>query len=667
MKIGKFVLGVVLLLSVLTLTASAEEIEQNYGGELPARYDFRDYYKIPDVRDQGNYGVCWSFGTTGTVELNLIKKGMADESINLSEFELIYSAEYSTPDPLGILKDTYSFGGTKGCFLHDSRGSSVVAACIMSDGLLYADEDEVRALNYEEACERVHVGSSTAPGFHSLDLSSVKDLPYRKNRVRLMGYGDVAKYFMGEYRVGSDEIIKRELLEYGALSLSYRSNSNCYKEGAYYNPVNTGMDHEVVLIGWDDNYPKTNFKTTPPGNGAWIIRNSWGVVSGDEGYFYISYYDKTDKGVTYFDAALCSDNEVVYHYDGVNNVAKSKTQLSGKKAANVYRSVSPKGDTLVGLCAEISVYEEQDVKMTLYYNLTDPKNPESGIPVRVSKHVPDFSGIVYIELPSPITVKKGAYFSIVCENDKGSNLSGEPGAGPGESFTYSTSSRTWKDDYNASGDFSYNCNNHCLKVHAIPVESKGTSQGYKYKIQFMPNTSSKTSIRGYMAPCVALSTNSFSLPECGFFTFQSYYFAGWNTRRDGKGKTYKDKEFISSPMTQVKNDTITLYAQWKKIPTPTISKVKKKSGKISISYKGNPNYSVVQIQLSTSSKFKKSGKSYTKTEKKKFKSKTYTVTIKGSKVYGKKPKTLYVRVRPGVMVNGNIWYLDWSKTKKIKK
>ena len=52
-------------------------------------------------------------------------------------------------------------------------------------------------------------------------------------------------------------------------------------------------DHSVSLIGWDDSYSASNFLITPPGDGAWIIKNSWGTDYGDKGYYYISYYDKT--------------------------------------------------------------------------------------------------------------------------------------------------------------------------------------------------------------------------------------------------------------------------------------------------------------------------------------------------------------------------------------
>ena len=89
---------------------------------------------------------------------------------------------------------------------------------------------------------------------------------------------------------GNDEI-KKALMEYGAVATSmYWSSSNMNGTNYYYSG-STGSNHAIVIVGWDDTYSRSNFKTTPEGDGAWIIKNSHGAGSGDKGFFYVSYYD----------------------------------------------------------------------------------------------------------------------------------------------------------------------------------------------------------------------------------------------------------------------------------------------------------------------------------------------------------------------------------------
>ena len=58
-----------------------------------------------------------------------------------------------------------------------------------------------------------------------------------------------------------------------------------------------------TVVGWDDAYPASNFTGDagqPPGDGAFLVRNSWGSGWGEDGYFWVSYYDRSfarDQGL----------------------------------------------------------------------------------------------------------------------------------------------------------------------------------------------------------------------------------------------------------------------------------------------------------------------------------------------------------------------------------
>ena len=95
----------------------------------------------------------------------------------------------------------------------------------------------------------------------------------------------------------SIENIKQAILDYGALMGIVAFGSTAYDEGpetyneetfSLYSPDYQSPNHAICVVGWDDNFSKDNFLTKPEGDGAWIIKNSWGTEWGDNGYFYIS-------------------------------------------------------------------------------------------------------------------------------------------------------------------------------------------------------------------------------------------------------------------------------------------------------------------------------------------------------------------------------------------
>ena len=91
-------------------------------------------------------------------------------------------------------------------------------------------------------------------------------------------------FFPARQNATDNYIFKKALMDYGAFLVAIYSgeNSKYYNETSaarYYNGTK-GINHAVTLVGWDDNYPASNFLNPPSGDGAWIIKTA-GVQTGE--------------------------------------------------------------------------------------------------------------------------------------------------------------------------------------------------------------------------------------------------------------------------------------------------------------------------------------------------------------------------------------------------
>ncbi len=80
-----------------------------------------------------------------------------------------------------------------------------------------------------------------------------------------------------------------------------------------------------------------------------------------------------------------------------------------------------------------------------------------------------------------------------------------------------------------------------------------------YKVQFLANGG-----KGEMEPQAFTYDKSKKLSK-NQFTRTGYTFEGWNTKKNGKGKTYKNRQSVSN-LTAKDNGVVKLYAVWKGVP-----------------------------------------------------------------------------------------------------
>jgi len=376
---------------------------------LPSSYDLRGTGRLSPIRDQGACGSCWTFGTYAAVEswlLSHVPSVVRDYSENnLKEchgfdwgpcdggnywVSIAYFARGSGPvreaeDPYIDAPDPY------GC-------SGAILACPNPDGQL--------------AWESV--------------ARPVVDTYVRE------------AWFISGVNKGTDpapDYLKQAIMDYGAIGTSMRWESASYNPDAYaycYTGEQTSTNHAVALVGWDDTFDRNRFPTTPAQDGAWIVRNSWGGDWGEDGYFYISYYDKFVATTnTVFIDLESPEGLSIYQYDPLGWCNEWRwVDDKVDWGANVFTADT--GGVLIGVgfyTTDVEVEYEIDVRMDA------PWGP-SALAATVSGTC-SWPGYHVVDLPEPLPISQGDRGAIVVKLRN-------------PSYPYTMASEQSFDDYSSS-------------------------------------------------------------------------------------------------------------------------------------------------------------------------------------------------------------------------
>ena len=269
----------------------------------PYSYDYRNYQRVPAVKDQAEGGTCWAFASMTALE-SALRPG---STLDFAEDHMVNKNGYNLSE---------SDGG--------EYNIAMAYLASWTGPVNEADDPYGDGSSPEGLTAVMHV--------QEMQIIDSKALDEIKKYVFL--YGGVQSSLYMSVRD-----------EQGASTENYSPETSAYCYIGTEKP-----NHDIVIVGWDDAYSADNFTTEVSGDGAFICVNSWGSEFGEDGFFYVSYYD-SNIGIhnicyTRIDSADNYDN--LYQTDLCGWVGQMGYGREYAYFANVYEAESDEELKAVG-------------------------------------------------------------------------------------------------------------------------------------------------------------------------------------------------------------------------------------------------------------------------------------------------------------------------------
>lgn len=422
-------------------TASVSE------SDLPTHWDSRDNGWVTSVKRQQPHGTCWAFAFCAAAESSLISQGYeTKDSVDLSEAHLVRFKDcYVEGSDIPVRQSKYTYNA--GFTAFTAGGNDWEALAAVARGCGFTTEEKYPYSYNEEGMQ--------------FDDDCAFDRDYD---IQSMQYFSNPYTFEddGTYSLNTTTMkkIKTSISTYGAVTADYyhysEGKSYQYRNGAgyYYQNTQTGQNHAVAIVGWDDTISASSFAITPPGNGAWLVKNSWGPSSGNQGYFWLSYYDTSIYGFSEVVAVPKKDYDNNYQYDAL---AMTTYGLSFSNTLGVGNVYTAQNNMTVSGCGFQTGISTSQYKVCLYVDLTNKTRPNSGMLIESKTFTYNGKrGFYSLEFDNQYELEAGDTFAIWIEVTRldGSNAnmpfetadanSGKQASQQGKSYSYRKSVSKYK-------------------------------------------------------------------------------------------------------------------------------------------------------------------------------------------------------------------------------